>query len=90
MLIFGITLDVISIKKFLSSKLDMKDQGEADIILGIKITRTNDRICLSQPHFFEKMLNIFGQANCKPISTSMILVNIFNKIEVLLYLKRNM
>lgn len=47
----------------------MKDRGEADIILGIKITIINNEICLSQPHYVDMMLNRFGQANCKPIST---------------------
>lgn len=85
MLIFGIALSVIeSTKKFLSSKFEMKDLGEADITLGIKITRINDEICLSQPCSIQKMLNRFGQSNYKPISTLMIFVNILKNIIELL------
>lgn len=69
MLIFDTILDVISTNKFISSKFDMKNLGEVDIILRIKITRTNDGIWLSQLHYIEKMLNKFGQTNCKPVST---------------------
>ena len=39
MLIFGTSLEVVwETKKFLGSKFDMKDLGEAEMILGIKIT----------------------------------------------------
>ena len=41
-------------KLFLSSNFDMKDMGEVDVILGIKITRDSDRIMLSQGHYIEK------------------------------------
>ena len=46
--IFGTSLKVVcEIKKFLGSKFDMKDLGEAEVILGIKITRTPNRLKLS-------------------------------------------
>ena len=38
----------------LGSHFDMKDLGEANFILGIKITRTCERIFLDQPHYVEK------------------------------------
>ena len=48
MLIFGTGLErVEKTKNFLSSKFSMKDMGEADIILGIKLIRNNDAICLT-------------------------------------------
>ena len=48
MLIFGTTIQVvINIKSFLRLKFDMKDLGEAEMILGIKITRTLNRFNLS-------------------------------------------
>ena len=41
MLIFDTNLQVvINTKSFLRSKFDMKDLGEAEVILGIKISRT--------------------------------------------------
>ena len=51
MFIMGTCLDVvIETKKFLSSNFEMKDMGEADFILGIKIRKSNRGIMLSQEH----------------------------------------
>ena len=49
MLIFGTNLQVvIETKSFLRSKFNMKYLGEAEVILGIKITRTLNGINHSQ------------------------------------------
>ena len=48
MLIFKTNLQVvIEAKSFLRSKFDMKDLGEVELILGIKITRTLNELNLS-------------------------------------------
>ena len=48
MLIFGTSLRVVhSTKRFLASQFDMKDMGEAKVILDVKITRMSDSIMLS-------------------------------------------
>src|SRR5436190_18628337 len=47
----------------------MKDRGPADMILGIKISRTSNKISLSLSHSIEKMLHKFEFYNSKPIST---------------------
>ena len=48
MLIFGTSLEIMcDTKKFLGSKFDMKDLGKAEVILGIKITRTPNGLKLS-------------------------------------------
>ena len=48
MLIFGTNLQVvIDTKSFLRSKFDMKDLREAEVILGIKISRTLNGLNLS-------------------------------------------
>ena len=48
MLIFATNFKVVcETKKFLGSKFDMKDLGEAEVILGIKITKTPNRLKLS-------------------------------------------
>ena len=61
MLIFGTSLGVIhSTKRFLPSQFDMKDMGEAKVILGVKITKMGDSITLSQEHYVEKILKRFG------------------------------
>ncbi|KAH9781528.1 hypothetical protein KPL71_008509 [Citrus sinensis] len=46
-----------------------KDMGEADVILGIKITKTSDSFRLSQEHYVEKMLRRFGYYDKKLVST---------------------
>ena len=38
------------------SHFDMKDLGETNFILGIKITRTCEGIFLDQSHYVEKIL----------------------------------
>nr|GEW62029.1 hypothetical protein [Tanacetum cinerariifolium] len=58
-------------KKFLSSKFSMKDMGEADVILGIKITRENKGIVITQSHYIEKILKKFNREDCSPVSTPM-------------------
>ena len=49
----------------------MKDKGEADVILGIKIIRDGNGIKLSQAHYIEKVLKRFNMFDTTPISTSM-------------------
>ena len=66
MLIFGTNLEVVcETKKFLGSKFDMKDLGEAEVILGIKITRTPNGLKLSQEHYVEKILRNFEHFDYK-------------------------
>ena len=45
-----------STKDMLNSRFDMKDMGPANLILGIKITRTSDGLILSQSHYVDKFL----------------------------------
>nr|GEX28803.1 zinc finger, CCHC-type [Tanacetum cinerariifolium] len=54
-------------KKFLSSRFSMKDMGEADVILGIKIKRENKGIVITQSHYIEKILKKFNREDCSPI-----------------------
>ena len=54
---------VHSIKRFLASQFDLKDMGEAKVILDVKIIRMSDSIMLSQEHYVEKILKRFG---CTP------------------------
>ena len=47
-LIFGTNIDVINeVKFFLSKSFDMKDLGEADVILNIKLIKGENGITLS-------------------------------------------
>jgi hypothetical protein len=47
----------------------MKDLGEADVILNIKLTRNENGIILNQSHYVEKMLCRFGFENAKVAPT---------------------
>nr|GEZ72184.1 zinc finger, CCHC-type [Tanacetum cinerariifolium] len=49
----------------------MKDMGEADVILGIKIKRKNKRIVITQSHYIEKIIKKFNREDCSPVSTPM-------------------
>nr|GEV30483.1 zinc finger, CCHC-type [Tanacetum cinerariifolium] len=75
MLIFGTDQNQVDkTKKFFSSKFSMKDMGEADVILGIKIKRQNKGIVITQSHYIEKILKKFNRAYCSSVSTPMDLV----------------
>ncbi|GKA17452.1 zinc finger, CCHC-type containing protein [Tanacetum coccineum] len=72
MLIFGTDQNQVDkTKKFLSSKFSMKDMGEADVILGIKIKRENKGIVTTQSYYIEKILKKFNREDCSPVSTPM-------------------
>ena len=91
MLIFSTNLDVVhSTKRFLASRFDMKDMGEAKVILGLKITRMGDHIMLSQEHYVEKILKRFGHFNVKPVSTLYDANTHLMKIEVILWVNLSM
>ena len=69
-LIFGTDLgEVKKTKGFLSFKFSMKDMGEADVILGVKIIRNNDGIRLTLSHYVEKVLGRFNYQDCLPVAT---------------------
>ncbi|KAJ9561442.1 hypothetical protein OSB04_006602 [Centaurea solstitialis] len=75
MLIIGSDDKMIrSTKDMLKSKFDMKDMDLADVILGIKITRTQNGLVLSQIHYVDKILEKFNQGDTgiarTPIDTS--------------------
>ena len=62
MLIIGSNMAIITAtKKMLSNNFDMKDLGVADVILGIKITRTPEGLVLSQSHYIDKILDKFNK-----------------------------
>ena len=53
---------LLETKKFLSSKFDMKDLGEASFVLGIEIHRDREKgvLRLSQNAYFEKVLKKYS------------------------------
>nr|GEW23485.1 zinc finger, CCHC-type [Tanacetum cinerariifolium] len=64
-LIFGTDQNQVDkTKKFLSSRFSMKDMGEADVILGMKIKRENKGIVITQSHYIKKILKKFNREDC--------------------------
>ncbi|GKB18069.1 zinc finger, CCHC-type containing protein [Tanacetum coccineum] len=49
----------------------MKDMGEADVILGIRIKHRSNGLAISQSHYIEKILKKFNYFDCTPLSTPM-------------------
>jgi hypothetical protein len=69
-LIFRISLDVINeFKTFLCQSFSMKDMGEADIILNIKLIKGENKITLTQSHYVENILSRFSYKDNKPSPT---------------------
>nr|GFA79507.1 zinc finger, CCHC-type [Tanacetum cinerariifolium] len=72
MLIFGTDqVQVDMTNKFLSSRFSMKDMGEDDVILGIRIKHESNGIAISQSHYIEKVLKKFNYFDCTLVSTPM-------------------
>ena len=69
-LIFGTDLEIVKeVKSYLSKKFDMKDLGEAKVILGMEIEKIGSGISLSQSSTIEKMLKKFKFYADQPVST---------------------
>ena len=70
LLILGSNLHVINeIENILRSHFDMKDLGETNFILGMKITKTCDGIYLKQSYYIEKILKKYNYHDCKHVVT---------------------
>ncbi|GJY76411.1 retrotransposon protein, putative, ty1-copia subclass [Tanacetum coccineum] len=81
MLIIGSNEKMIkSTKDMLKSKFDMKDMGLADVILGIKIIRTQNGLVLSQAHYVDKILNTHNAGDSGQARTS---------IDTIMHLSKN-
>lgn len=57
------------LNKSLSSTFKMKDMGTAKNCVGIRITYTEDNICLDQTTYINNVLKLFGMDDCKAVST---------------------
>ncbi|MBW0534202.1 hypothetical protein O181_073917 [Austropuccinia psidii MF-1] len=68
--IFG--KNVMLFKKGIDTRFKIKDLGEADLMLGVRIEHGNNAITLDQQHFIKSLLNQYGMTNCKPASTPLI------------------
>jgi hypothetical protein len=70
-LILGTSLDVIKeTKDFMSNNFEIKDLGEANVILNIKLLRQGDGgVILVQSHYVENVLSRFGYSEFEPAPT---------------------
>jgi len=70
MLIFGTNVSAVNeAKRLLSSLFEIKDLGEIDMILGIKLSKTKSGFSLCQSHYIEKMLKRFNSFEVAPMRT---------------------
>ncbi|RVW92427.1 Retrovirus-related Pol polyprotein from transposon TNT 1-94 [Vitis vinifera] len=60
---------IIEMKRFLSSTFKMKDLGEVDTILGIKVKRNSGGYALNQTHYIEKVVSKFSHLKIKDANT---------------------
>lgn len=70
MLIMGNSHEMLlNTKRMLTKHFDMKDMSVSNVILGIKISRTQDEIVLAQSHYIEKVLKKFDVFEESPVRT---------------------
>ena len=70
MLIFGTDETIVmQTKSFLASHFDMKDMGETNVILGFKLTKTDNDFILSRSYYVEKFLKKFNRSNVEHVET---------------------
>ena len=68
--IIGTNMDGVNdTKAYLSSKLQMKDLGVVDKILGVKVKRHSGGFALCQSHYIEKTLTKFNHLHIKEANT---------------------
>lgn len=60
-----------NVKEILKNEFKMRDLGELNYFLGIKIERHGESLFLSQTSYIEKLINRFKMSTCKPKLTPM-------------------
>ncbi|MBW0587646.1 hypothetical protein O181_127361 [Austropuccinia psidii MF-1] len=58
-----------SFKEELAREFDIKDIGPADLMLGVKVSRSGLSITLDQQHFTKSLLDLYGLSESKSVST---------------------
>jgi hypothetical protein len=64
--------DVFPFKEEIKREFDMKDMGQADLMLGIKILHEKNAIVLLQLHYVNSLLELYGMSSCRTVSTPLI------------------
>ena len=60
---------ILETKRFLSSTFKMKNLGQVDTILGIKVKQNSGSFELGQSHYVEKVLEKFKYLKFKEVNT---------------------
>ncbi|MBW0487893.1 hypothetical protein O181_027608 [Austropuccinia psidii MF-1] len=68
--VFGRELS--SFKRDIKCEFNVKHIGEADLMLGIKLICANGGLILSQTHYVESVLALYGMSECRPVATPMV------------------
>ena len=66
---FGVIICLSLSKAYLSSTFQMKDVGEVDKILGVKVKRHSGGFALFQSHYIKKTLTKFNHLHIKEANT---------------------
>ncbi|MBW0555084.1 hypothetical protein O181_094799 [Austropuccinia psidii MF-1] len=64
--------DVDSFKSQLKAEFDVKDMGNAELMLGTQIVQSPEGLALSQAHYIESLLMLYGMENSQPVVTPMV------------------
>jgi hypothetical protein len=64
--------DLTPFKNEIKSEFDMKDLGQADLLLGIKIFHDQNAIIMTQHHYIDSLLDLYGMNGCRPVSTPLV------------------
>ncbi|MBW0489777.1 hypothetical protein O181_029492 [Austropuccinia psidii MF-1] len=55
----------------IEAEFSTKILGLADLMLGIKVAHEENSITLSQCHYIDSLLDLYGMTNCKPVATAL-------------------
>jgi hypothetical protein len=64
--------NISTFKTEIKEEFDMKDMGRADLLLGIKVLHEPTAIVLSQLHYVNSLLTLYGMTTCKTVSTPLV------------------
>jgi hypothetical protein len=56
-----------STKKMLTNKFDMKDSSVVDVVLGIKIIKTSNKLVWFESHYIKKILDKIFKGEITPL-----------------------
>ncbi|KAL0378717.1 UNVERIFIED_CONTAM: Retrovirus-related Pol polyprotein from transposon TNT 1-94 [Sesamum radiatum] len=72
---------IVATQKWLSSTFEMKDMGEAEYILGVKIHRDRSKklLSLSQETYIKRIIERFRMHNANPVNTPMDKICVLSK-----------